>query len=122
MSTSSAGIRTSASSTPCAVSASNLSRSACMPQLIKGRALVTDRWTLLRGAGSLADVPAEEPAGLADDVAALPLIAIDFPEFTDGRGYSIGRLLRDRYGFKGELRAIGDVLRDQLFALSECGF
>jgi len=50
------------------------------------------------------------------------LIAVDFPKFTDGRGYSIARLLRDRYNFRGELRAIGDVLRDQLFALSECGF
>lgn len=63
-----------------------------------------------------------DPAALAADTDALPLIAVDFPAFTDGRGYSIGRLLRDRYGFKGELRAIGDILRDQLFALAECGF
>ena len=44
----------------------------------------------------------------------LDLIAVDFPSFRDGRGYSIGYLLRSRYGWKGELRAIGDVLRDQL--------
>ena len=66
--------------------------------------------------------PADDPAALAADVAALPVIAVDFPKFTDGRGYSIGRLLRDRHGFTGELRAVGDILRDQLFALAECGF
>ena len=66
--------------------------------------------------------PDADPEALRADTAVLPLIAVDFPAFTDGRGYSIGRLLRDRYGFKGELRAIGDILRDQLFALAECGF
>jgi len=66
--------------------------------------------------------PDADPEALAADVGAVPVIAVDFPAFTDGRGYSIGRLLRDRYGFEGELRAIGDILRDQLFALAECGF
>jgi len=66
--------------------------------------------------------PTDDPAALAADLGALPVIAVDFPKFTDGRGYSIGRLLRERYGFTGELRAIGDVLRDQLFALEQCGF
>ena len=66
--------------------------------------------------------PDANPESLSEDVGKLPLIAVDFPAFTDGRGYSIGRLLRDRYEFKGELRAIGDILRDQLFALAECGF
>jgi len=47
---------------------------------------------------------------------------VSFPVFTDGRGYSIARLLRDRHGWTGELRAVGDVLRDQLFALARCGF
>jgi len=124
-----------------------------MPPLIKDRVVVEDRWTLLRDAKSLADVPSsvavivplslwrteraalltrgdvgvwlaptDDPAALADDIAELPLVAVDFPKFTDGRGYSIARLLRDRHGFRGELRAIGDVLRDQLFALSQCGF
>lgn len=45
-----------------------------------------------------------------------------FPQFTDGRGYSTARLLRERYGWWGELRAIGDVQRDQLFYLSRVGF
>ena len=107
-----------------------------MPQLIKNRAVVDDRWTLLREAAELSDLaadtpqivplafwlahrdalkargdigvwlaPVDDPATLAADVGALPVIAVDFPSFTDGRGYSIGRMLRD-----------------QLFALAECGF
>ncbi len=51
----------------------------------------------------------------------LPLIAIDFPKFADGRGYSHARLLRERYGYQGELRAVGNVLRDQLFYMLRCG-
>lgn len=124
-----------------------------MPSLIEGRAVVADRWMLLREAGSLAAVPAagpvivplalwraertallargdvgvwlapaDDPAALAGDTALLPLVAVDFPAFTDGRGYSTARLLRERYGFRGQLRAIGDILRDQLFALAEVGF
>ena len=57
-----------------------------------------------------------------NELINLPLIAVEFAQFVDGRGYSIGRLLRQRYGFKGELRAVGDVLRDQLSALTRCGF
>ena len=52
----------------------------------------------------------------------LALIAIEFPRFTDGRGYSVARMLRDRHQFKGELRAIGWVLRDNLFYMERCGF
>lgn len=61
-------------------------------------------------------------AALADDLMALPLIAVDFPRFTDGRGYSIATQLRTRYGYAGELRAIGDVLRDQFSFMIRCGF
>ncbi len=65
----------------------------------------------------------ERPEALgADDVAKLPVIAVDFPKFADGRGYSIAYLLRERSGFKGELRAIGDVLRDQLYYMQRVGF
>jgi uncharacterized protein (DUF934 family) len=64
----------------------------------------------------------EDPAALADDMHRLALIAVNFPRFADGRGYSAAVLLRQRYGFKGELRAIGDVLRDQLFYLQRVGF
>ena len=66
--------------------------------------------------------PAEEPADLAADLAHFPLVAVRFPKFTDGRGYSIATLLRRRHGYRGELRAIGDVGRDQLFYLERCGF
>jgi uncharacterized protein (DUF934 family) len=66
--------------------------------------------------------PSDDPETLAADCPALPLVAVDFPQFGDGRGYSTARLLRERYGFAGELRAIGDVLRDQLYYLAQCGF
>jgi uncharacterized protein (DUF934 family) len=66
--------------------------------------------------------PADDPAALAVDVDRLALIAVDFPHFTDGRGYSTARLLRERYGYQGELRAVGDVLRDQVFYLKRVGF
>lgn len=49
-------------------------------------------------------------------------IAVDFPAFTDGRGYTIARLLRERYGYNGEVRAVGDVLVDQLDYMRRCGF
>jgi len=59
---------------------------------------------------------------LKDDVEKFAVIAIDFPRFADGRGYSIAHHLRSRIGYKGELRAIGDVLRDQLFYMQRVGF
>ena len=61
-------------------------------------------------------------AELAENLVALQLIAVDFPKFTDGRGYSIATQLRTRYGYTGELRAIGDVLCDQFFFMIRCGF
>jgi uncharacterized protein (DUF934 family) len=64
----------------------------------------------------------QAPALIADDLELLPLIAIDFPIFTDGRGFSSGRTLREHYGYKGEVRAIGEFIRDQLYYLSRCGF
>lgn len=66
--------------------------------------------------------PEQDAAVLQMHLADLPLIAIDFPAFTDGRGYSHARLLRERYGYQGELRAIGDVLRDQLSYMAQVGF
>jgi uncharacterized protein (DUF934 family) len=64
----------------------------------------------------------EDPAAIAADLAHFEVIAVNFPKFTDGRGFSAARLLRERYGYQGELRAIGDVLRDQLQELERCGF
>ena len=66
--------------------------------------------------------PADDPDALAGDVARLPLIAVDFPKFGDGRGYSTARLLREKHRYTGELRAIGDILRDQIYYLWQCGF
>jgi len=65
---------------------------------------------------------AEDPAAIAGDLASLGVIAIHFKHFTDGRGCSIARLLRERYGWTGELRAIGHVIRDVVFYFSRCGF
>jgi len=66
---------------------------------------------------------ADQTAGeVADDLDHLDLIALAFPVYTDGRAYSNARRLRERYGFKGELRAIGNVLRDQYLFMQRCGF
>jgi uncharacterized protein (DUF934 family) len=77
-----------------------------------------------RGAASLGVwlAPDDEPAELVGDFEKIALIGVDFPVFRDGRGYSIARLLRERHGWRGELRAIGDVLRDQLNYMARCGF
>lgn len=123
-----------------------------MPTLIKERRIVSDNWRLLDAAAAeapaTADVivplalwraqraqllaragrlglrlePHEDPAAIAEDVELFGVIAVNFPKFGDGRGYSTGRLLRERYGFKGELRAIGDVSRDHLPFMARCGF
>lgn len=121
-----------------------------MPRIIKGDAVVEDGWQVIPQdfdgelpAGKLL-VPVALWLGLKnddqgrelapwltsdDDLEALApalveeaLIGIYFPVFSDGRGFSIGRLLRDRFGFKGELRAIGNPIQDQLFYLRRCGF
>ena len=65
---------------------------------------------------------AERAEALSEDIAKLSVIAVDFPKFTDGRGYSIAYNLRSRLDYQGELRAIGDVLRDQLFYMQRVGF
>lgn len=81
---------------------------------------------VLSGAAASSDglllQPDDEPGLLQSLLAALPLIAIDFPSFRDGRGYSQAYLLRTRLGWRGELRAVGDVLRDQLAHMRQCGF
>src|SRR5690606_7942866 len=59
---------------------------------------------------------------VAADLKQLPLVALNFPGFMDGRSYSTAVILRQHYRYDGELRAIGDVLRDQLFYMQRCGF
>jgi uncharacterized protein (DUF934 family) len=123
-----------------------------MPQLIRKGVIVDDAYMVVRGTepvdvteGVPVIVPlaawqanrdalraraevgvwlarADDPLTLAGDVGSLTLIAIDFPRFTDGRGYSSARLLRERLHYRGELRAIGDIQRDQLYYLAQVGF
>lgn len=64
----------------------------------------------------------QRPELIAADIERFDLIALEFPKFTDGRAYSAARLLRERYGYSGELRAVGQVLRDQLQFMHRCGF
>lgn len=120
-----------------------------MPNLIKDGAIVADTYQLITEVGDLPaqdiivslDVwqqqretilahphkkgvllkPDQHPELIADDVQKLDVIALDFPAFADGRGYSYATLLRQRFGFKGELRATGDVFKDNLFYLKRCG-
>ncbi len=66
--------------------------------------------------------PGDKVEDVAEDVARFASIAVAFPAFTDGRGYSSARLLVERFGFKGELRAVGDVLHDQIPHMWRCGF
>lgn len=93
-----------------------------------GHAIVSlARWNAERQALLAAGVPvgvvlrSSEQPGAIEDLGRAALVAIDFPSFTDGRGYTSARLLRTRLGYEGEVRAIGDVLRDQLFFMKRCG-
>ena len=114
---------------------------------IKDKRVVDDAWHLVKddeaadanaivslsrwNADRVALLAAGTPVGVVlrsnespDDVAdrdKLPLIAVDFPVFTDGRGYSTARMLRSRLHYKGEIRAIGDVMRDEMFLMRRCG-
>jgi len=64
----------------------------------------------------------QPPSLIAADIERFDVIALNFPKFTNGRAYSSARLLRERYGYRGELRAVGNVLRDQLQFMLRCGF
>jgi uncharacterized protein (DUF934 family) len=115
-------------------------------KVIKDKQIVDDAWHLVKddeAAGSHAIVSlarwnaekdvlkatgpvgvvlrsAESPADITD-LPALALVAVDFPAFTDGRGYTSARLLKSRFGFQGEVRAVGDVMRDEMFLMHRCG-
>ncbi len=125
-------------------------------QIIKGREVVADDWSVLRveegdaadsavvpegkiivplatwlaqreSLASRADIGVwigadERPEALKGELGKFAVVAVDFPKFTDGRGYSIAYNLRKRLGYAGELRAIGDVLRDQLYSMHRVGF
>ena len=64
----------------------------------------------------------EKPESIANDLSHFNVIALEFPAFSDGRAYSYARLLRDRYGYAGELRAVGDVLLEKLHFMHRVGF
>ena len=94
-----------------------------------GRVILSfKRWQETRDALKTGDVVVGLRIPNTADVIALwdqlkdrPLIAVDFPSFGDGRAFSQARVLRERLGFKGEIRAVGDVLRDQLFYMHRVG-
>ena len=122
-----------------------------MPQVLKDNRLINDSWTLLTEDseslpsgdillsysqwqtfsdqldshdGSIG-VIIEGNADIEDIIEPLlklPLIAINFPKFVDGRAFSSARLIRERYEYTGEIRAVGGFIRDQLYYLSRCGF
>jgi len=66
--------------------------------------------------------PDDDAEKLKPFLDSIGLIEVDFPKYTDGRGYSHAQLLRRRYGYQGELRAVGHVLRDQIFYMNRSGF
>jgi uncharacterized protein (DUF934 family) len=81
------------------------------------------RWRLRAGPLGVRLAPADRVEELAEALPSLSLVAVEFPNAADGRGYSQGRLLRERFGFGGELRALGaGVRQDQVFLLARCGF
>jgi uncharacterized protein (DUF934 family) len=81
-----------------------------------------ERWLSRSGPLGVMLAPADEVERLAPDLARLDLAGADFPGPSEGRGYTQGRLLRERFGFTGELRARGAIGRDQIFFLARCGF
>jgi len=92
-----------------------------MATLIKGRRVVTDS-PLSSSDKVLRLEPTDDPAAFAEQLGRAARVEVNFPKFGDGRGYSIGRLVRERYGYRGELRAVGHITRDLLFYLESCGF
>jgi uncharacterized protein (DUF934 family) len=88
-----------------------------MPVLIKHRRLAESS-----PPPDLVLEPTDDPALVAAALGEARVVAVRFPKFGDGRSFSLGRLLRERYGYKGELRAIGAVGRDHLHSMAQCGF
>jgi uncharacterized protein (DUF934 family) len=92
-----------------------------MATLIKGRRVVSES-PLSPKERVIRLEPSDDPASVAEDLGRAARVEVNFPKFGDGRGYSIARLLRERYGYRGELRAVGHITRDLLFFLESCGF
>ena len=82
-----------------------------------------ERWWNWTGRLGARVSPSDRVEELAADLPRLDLVAVEFPNPGDGRGYSQARLLRERFRFRGELRAVGAGVRlDQAFLLARCGF
>lgn len=95
-----------------------------LPVIITYERWLKERDAILERNGALGIQLAsnQSPNLIADDLHRFTLVCLDFPKFTDGRAYSYARLLRARYDFTGEIRAVGMVLRDQLLFMRRCGF
>ena len=93
-----------------------------MATLIKGRRVISESTPSPEQGEVLRLEPTDDPAAVAERLARVARVEVHFPKFGDGRGFSTGRLLRERYGYKGELRAVGHITRDHLFFLESCGF
>ena len=92
-----------------------------MATLIKGRRVVSES-PLSSSDKVIRLEPADDPAAVAGELGRAARVEVNFPKFGDGRGYSLARLLRTRYGYRGELRAVGHITRDLLFFMESCGF
>ncbi len=93
-----------------------------MAALIKQRRVVTENAPSPEQGEVLRLEPTDDPGSVAARLSGVARVEVNFPKFGDGRGFSIGRLLRERYGYKGELRAVGHITRDHLFFMESCGF
>jgi len=89
-----------------------------LPEFRSGR----ERWLARTGPLGVILAPADDEEELVPDLSRLALVAAEFPTVSEGRGYTQGRLLRERWGFAGELRARGAIRRDNVFLLARCGF
>lgn len=89
-----------------------------------GKAAVSKARFVARAEGALGLVltAGDTLDGLGNALARVELVALRFPRYADGRPYSLARRLRERHGYTGELRAVGDVLRDQVDFLARAGF
>ncbi|HWM44719.1 MAG TPA: DUF934 domain-containing protein [Burkholderiales bacterium] len=90
-----------------------------MATLIKGRRVISEN-PLSPKDKVVRLEPTDDPGDVS--LEGVSRIEVNFPKFGDGRGYSIARLLRTRYGYRGEMRAVGHITRDLLFFMESCGF
>lgn len=97
---------------------------ADIPTVVSYKRFLAERDTLLKSQAELGVKvsPGEDVTALEGDLPRLRVVALDFPKFTDGRSYSAARILRQRFRFDGEIRATGEVLRDQYLFMQRAGF